>query len=51
VGPAKRPFFERSTSPGALELTRRVRGAVDPNGVLNPGKILTPGVSTETLVV
>jgi glycolate oxidase len=51
VGLAKRPFFERFTSPGALELTRRVRGAVDPNGVLNPGKILTPGVSTETLVV
>ncbi len=51
VGLAKRPFFERLTAPGTLELTRRVRSAVDPNGVLNPGKILAPAVRTETLVV
>lgn len=51
VGLAKRPFFERLTAPGTLELTRRVRAAVDPNGVLNPGKVLSPGVRTESLVV
>ncbi|MDX1532030.1 MAG: FAD-linked oxidase C-terminal domain-containing protein [Rhodothermales bacterium] len=51
VGLAKRPFFERLTVPGTLELTRRVRRAVDPNGVLNPGKVLTPAVRSETLVV
>lgn len=51
VGLAKRPFFERLTPPGTLDLTRRVRAAVDPNGVLNPGKILAPTVRTETLIV
>ncbi|HYE96168.1 MAG TPA: FAD-linked oxidase C-terminal domain-containing protein [Rubricoccaceae bacterium] len=51
VGLAKRPFFERLTASGTLELTRRVRAAVDPNGVLNPGKILAPPVRTESLVV
>jgi glycolate oxidase len=51
VGLSKRPFFERFTSPGSLELTRRVRKAVDPNGILNPGKILTPTVKRESLVV
>ncbi len=51
VGLAKRPFFERLTSPGALALTRRVRTAVDPNGVLNPGKMLLPAVPSESLVV
>jgi glycolate oxidase len=51
VGLAKRPFFERHAHSGALELTRRIRRAVDPNGVLNPGKLLTPTVRTETLTV
>ena len=51
VGLAKRPFFERHASAGALALTRRVRAAVDPRGILNPGKILTPSVHTESLAV
>ena len=51
VGLAKRPYFNRLSVPGTLELTRRVRDAVDPNGVLNPSKILPPTVRSETLVV
>ncbi|HLA64108.1 MAG TPA: FAD-linked oxidase C-terminal domain-containing protein [Rhodothermales bacterium] len=51
VGIAKRPFFARLTSPGSLELTRRVRRAVDPNGILNPGKMLLPSVPSESLLV
>jgi glycolate oxidase len=51
VGLAKRPYFNRLTVSGTLELTRRVRNAVDPNGVLNPGKVLVPTVRSETLVV
>jgi glycolate oxidase len=51
VGLAKRPYFNRLTVSGTLELTRRVRNAVDPNGVLNPGKMLLPAVRSESLVV
>jgi glycolate oxidase len=51
VGIAKRPFFERHASAGSLELMRRMRSAIDPNGILNPGKILTPTVRSESLVV
>ncbi|MFN3596929.1 MAG: FAD-binding oxidoreductase [Rubricoccaceae bacterium] len=51
VGIAKRPFFARHADAGTLALTRRVRAAVDPNGVLNPGKVLLPGVPSEALVV
>jgi glycolate oxidase len=51
IGLSKRPFFERHSTEGTLELTRRVRSAVDPNGVLNPGKILLPMPRRESLVV
>ncbi|MCS7081653.1 MAG: FAD-binding protein [Bacteroidetes bacterium] len=41
VGLAKKPFLERLSPSGTLELMRRLRKAIDPNEVLNPGKIIS----------
>jgi glycolate oxidase len=40
VGLLKRPFLARAVDPVALELMRAVKAALDPNGILNPGKVL-----------
>nr|BCX01743.1 MAG: FAD-binding protein [Bacteroidota bacterium] len=40
VGLAKKPFLERLSPPGTLEFMRRIRRALDPNEVLNPGKVV-----------
>jgi FAD/FMN-containing dehydrogenase len=42
VGLLKRPFLGESVDPVALELMRRVKTALDPAGILNPGKVLPP---------
>ncbi len=49
IGLAKRPFFERLTDAGALELMRHIRRVVDPKRILNPDKILLPRPRCETL--
>ena len=41
VGLLKRDFLERYLHPGALEMMRRFRQTMDPNGVLNPGKMFS----------
>lgn len=51
IGLAKRPFLERLADAGALELMRHIRRVVDPNGILNPGKVLLPRPRCETLVI
>ncbi|MFN2451233.1 MAG: FAD-binding oxidoreductase [Candidatus Dormibacteria bacterium] len=38
VGYAKLPWVERQLGPGAVELMRGVQQALDPQGLLNPGK-------------
>jgi glycolate oxidase len=38
VGAAKLDFVERQLGPGTVELMRRIKVALDPHGVLNPGK-------------
>jgi glycolate oxidase len=44
TGLAKRQFLEKLTPPPALEMMKQIKKIIDPNSVLNPGKIfsLTP---------
>ena len=45
IGQAKRDEFARLGDPVALELLARVKRALDPAGLLNPGKLLAPAAS------
>jgi FAD/FMN-containing dehydrogenase len=40
IGLLKKPFLSFSRSPAEIEVMRRTKRALDPNGILNPGKIL-----------
>jgi len=40
IGLAKREFLARALDPNALELMRRIKAQFDPDGILNPGKLL-----------
>jgi D-lactate dehydrogenase len=40
VGLTKRAFVAREIKPAALELMRGIKRQFDPNGILNPGKVL-----------
>jgi len=40
VGVLKRPYMERAQGPLSLEVQRRIKQALDPMDILNPGKIL-----------
>ncbi len=40
IGLAKREFMTRALDPGALGLMRGIKAAFDPDGILNPGKLL-----------
>lgn len=42
VGLLKRPFLRESVDPVTLDLMHRVKAALDPAGILNPGKVLPP---------
>jgi FAD/FMN-containing dehydrogenase len=40
IGTLKRDFLSFSRSPAELAVMRRIKQALDPNGILNPGKVL-----------
>jgi glycolate oxidase len=39
IGLAKTPFLRLQHSPAAIRAMRRVKHALDPRGILNPGKM------------
>ncbi|NOX33484.1 MAG: FAD-binding protein [Deltaproteobacteria bacterium] len=39
IGIAKVPFLKKETGFSSIEFSKRLRRALDPNGILNPGKI------------
>jgi len=39
IGLLKKQFLERDLGPGAVGIMRRIKAAVDPLGIMNPGKI------------
>ncbi|MBI4427698.1 MAG: FAD-binding protein [Ignavibacteriales bacterium] len=41
TGLSKKKFLEKITDPPALEMMRNIKLVVDPNGVLNPGKVFS----------
>jgi len=42
VGVSRIPYIDRSRSPEELALMRRIKQAFDPEGILNPGKVINP---------
>jgi glycolate oxidase len=40
VGALKKPYLEMALGPLALELMKGIKRALDPTGILNPGKVL-----------
>jgi glycolate oxidase len=40
IGIAKASFMERETTRATLDYARRIKRALDPNNILNPGKII-----------
>ena len=39
VGLEKRQFMTKAVSPRVLEIMKQIKGLLDPNGIMNPGKI------------
>ena len=40
VGTLKRPYMERALGPVSIEIQRRIKHALDPLNIMNPGKVL-----------
>ncbi|MFD0536391.1 FAD-linked oxidase C-terminal domain-containing protein [Actinomadura luteofluorescens] len=40
VGVLKRPWLDGEMGPGVRDVHRRIKRALDPDGVLNPGKAI-----------
>jgi glycolate oxidase len=46
VGVAKKDFLPKFAGDAQMRVMRELRRALDPNGILNPGKMFDPGVAT-----
>ena len=42
IGTLKRDFLDHSRSPAEIATMRRIKAALDPSGIMNPGKVLPP---------
>ena len=40
IGQLKRDLLAQTKDPNALDVMRRIKATLDPNGILNPGKVL-----------
>ena len=40
IGTAKRDFMSQALDPSALQLMRGIKGVFDPDGIMNPGKLV-----------
>lgn len=40
IGHAKKPFLNRALGPRQIELMKQIKKVFDPNGILNPGKVV-----------
>lgn len=49
VGLSKKRFLERIADPAGLEVMRKMKAVLDPNGILNPGKMFDPKPRCETV--
>ncbi|MCS7286136.1 MAG: FAD-linked oxidase C-terminal domain-containing protein [Anaerolineae bacterium] len=45
VGILKQPYLEMAVGPVAVEIMKAIKQALDPKGILNPGKVVPLGVS------
>jgi FAD/FMN-containing dehydrogenase len=43
IGQSKRAAMARLKSPVAVDIMRAIKAALDPDGRMNPGKVLPPG--------
>ncbi len=41
IGHAKRGYLKQSLDPEQIELMKRIKATFDPNGILNPGKVIS----------
>ena len=48
IGIAKLDFVTSARSAGDLAVMRKVKAALDPDGILNPGVLLPPGVTCDS---